>query len=55
MWGRKADLSFMVEETQITGPQQNFWYAGLITTIHTCIVANRKIIHVPKSKGAVVF
>ena len=36
-------------------PETEVWYKGLITAVHTCFVANREIIHVPKSKGAVVF
>ena len=38
-----------------SGPEMEVWYAVLITTVHTCIVANSEIINVPKRKGATIF
>ena len=54
MCERKADLSFLEEETQIMSKME-VWHGGLITAVHTCFVANSEIIHVAKRKGAVIF
>ena len=55
MEGRKVDLSSTLDKTLNQAHSRIFGMQDLITTIHTCIVANREIIHVPKSKRAVVF
>ena len=35
--------------------EMNIRYAGLITAVHTCIVANSKIIHISKSERTAIF
>ncbi len=53
--GREADLFILEEENYLRSCEIDVWYAGLITAVHTCIVANSEIIYIPKSKGATIF